>query len=117
MAGLKRGKWRLSLELYQRDAGRSNADARGVHRRLSLEQLEDRCLLAADLLNPSALGATSGALDRVPDDVSLPEMVVGGFHLTTTASKMPVYLNELGTAGDVQPELIQSGSLINMDAF
>ena len=30
---------------------------------------------------------------------------------------MPVYLHELGTAGDVQPELTQSGSLINMGAF
>ena len=95
MAGLKRGKWRLSSELHKRDAGRSNTATQGVHRRLSLELLEDRCLLATDLFNLSALETKADPLDHVPDEASLPQVVVSGFHLTTTASNAPVYLHEL----------------------
>ena len=44
--------------------------------------------------------------------------MAGGFRLTTTASKMPVYRHELSTADDVvHPNLVQSSPLINLDAF
>ena len=45
-------------------------------------------------------------------------VMAGGFHLTTTASKIPVYRHELSTADDVvHPNLIESSPLINLDAF
>jgi subtilisin family serine protease len=44
--------------------------------------------------------------------------MAGGFRLTTTASKMPVYLHRLNIAEDVvQPNVVQSRPLINLDAF
>jgi hypothetical protein len=60
----------------------------------------------------------AAAVDLVPDNVTLPTVMAGGFRLTTTASPAPVHMSELSPSnGEVQPALIQSGPLINLNAF
>jgi hypothetical protein len=110
--------WLLFSGLHRRNADRSAAAGRSVYRCLSIERLEDRCLLAADLFDPLALGAKSAAVEQSLSEVSLEKAAAAGFHLTTTASNAPVYLTGLGAnSGDVQPALVQSRSLINMNEF
>ncbi len=79
-------------------------------RQLRCELLEDRWMLSANpstVVDPSAIDA--GAL---------PTVMANGFRLTTTASTVPIYLQEVGaTADDVHTDLVQSGPLINLNAF
>src|SRR5215212_9461981 len=114
----RRHQWLSLFGSRRRNGDRPKDVTHGFHRRLTLEQLEDRYLLAADLFTSSVLGAASSGADFAPDGNSLPIVVAGGFRLTTTASKAPVYRHELGIASDlVQPDLIQSRPLVNLNAF
>src|ERR1043165_4970641 len=110
---LKRGNRGSLRAPYRWKTGQPKGAARGLRRTLSIEQLEDRCLLATDLVNSAAIEAKSGELDPAP----LPEVMAAGFHLTTTGSSAPVYLTDASSGGGLQPDLIQSRSLINMNAF
>src|SRR5215211_1022685 len=94
-------QWLSLIGSRRRNGGGANAAAPGLHRRLRLEPLEDRYLLAADLFASSALGAASTGVDFAADGKSLPIVVAGGFRLTTTASKAPVYRHELGIADEL----------------
>jgi subtilisin-like proprotein convertase family protein len=89
---------------------RNRRTNKSLGRRLRCEMLEDRWMLSA---NPSPVVDQSAI-----DTTGLPTVMAGGFRLTTTASTMPIYLQENGaTADDVHTDLVQSRPLINLDAF
>jgi hypothetical protein len=106
--------WLSTRKYVPRFGGQHACGSIAPHPRLQIEPLEERCLLAGDSLDFTAdlISARAPASEA---NFNRQEVVIGGFRLTTTGSDEPVYHLDSSDAGG--GSLVESGALINLDAF